>query len=96
MSYEAETIPKHARMIADDLERRMEHWADVATQEKWDGRELIVGPLFMLVRQAMTLGMSKAKLIAMIESTDRFDSGGKQTQQNSMLISPNGRPLGQI
>ncbi len=96
MTYEAETITKHARQIADDLERRMEHWAAISYDEKRDGRELLVGPLFMLIRQAQAAGMTKAQVKAIIDNTDSFDAGGKITREASLLVSPNGRPLHRV
>ena len=94
MSYEAECITKHAKQIADDLEKRIEFWADVSAQEKRDGRELIVGPLFVMIRQCIAAGMTKDHVIAMIRATDSFEVGGKHTQSASKLVRPNGRPLG--
>ncbi len=96
MTYEAETITKHARQIADDLERRMDFWANVSHEEKRDGRELLVGPLFMLIRQARAAGLSKTHVKAIIDNTDSFDAGGKQTRETSLLVSPNGRPLHKV
>lgn len=96
MTYEAETITKHARQIADDLERRMEHWAAVSYDEKRDGRELIVGPLFMLIRQAQAVGMTKAQVKAIIDHADSFEASSKVTREVSMLVSPNGRPLHKV
>ena len=96
MTHEAETITKHARQIADDLERRMEHWAEVSHEDGRDGRELLVGPLFMVIRQAQALGMTKAHLKAIIDNTDSLDAGGKITRQSSLLVAPNGRPLHRV
>ena len=96
MSYEAETITKHAKQIADDLEKRMEFWANVSHEDGRDGRELIVGPLFMLVRQCRAAGMTKAHIKAIIDNTDSFDAGGKFTREASLLVSPNGRPLHKV
>ncbi len=96
MTYEAETITKHAKQIADDLERRMEFWANVSHEEKRDGRELLVGPLFMLIRQARAAGLDKARVKAIIDATDAFDAGGKFTREASLLVSPNGRPLHRV
>lgn len=97
MSYEAETITKHARQIADDLEKRMDFWANVSSEDKRDGRELFVGPLFMLIRQARAIGLTKAHVKAIIDATDSFEAGGgKLTREASLLISPNGRPIGSV
>lgn len=93
MTYEADTIIKRAKLIADDLESRMEYWADKASEEHWDGRDLLVGPLFHLIRVARALGLSKAQVKAIIDNTDAFDAGGKVTRDSALLVSPGGRPL---
>lgn len=96
MSYEAETIIKHAKQIADDLERRLEFWENVSTEEKRDGRELFAGPIFLIVRVCKSLGVSRADLIRYIQNTDAFDAGGKFTREASLLVAPNGRPMAKI
>lgn len=97
MTYEADTIQKCAERIADDLEKRLEYWAEVVNQEGRDGRELLVACRDLFVRALVAAGGDRRHAHAMVDGYDKQISGGsKVLRQASLLVSPNGRPLHKV
>ncbi len=100
VNYEAETIAKHTRQIADDLERmiapRLESWSEVVFQRGSDGRELLCALRDIFMRALVRAGGHRRHAHAMVDGFDGHDSPSKISRQSSLLVAPNGRPLGEI
>lgn len=98
--YEAETIARHTRQIADDfeknLERPLEYWSDVISQRGSDGREILIALRDIFMRALVRAGGERRHAHAMVDGYDGNDSPSKISRQSSLLVSPNGRPLTKI
>ena len=100
MTYEAETIAKHTRQIADDLEKsiepRLEYWSEVTLQRGSDGRELLIALRDIWLRALVRVGGTRHHAHAMVDGFDGHDSPSKIGHRTSLLVAPNGRPLTKV
>jgi hypothetical protein len=86
-------MQSRAQHVANLLHKRLREIGEEAHAEGWDGRELFagLGVAFGQACQAVGIGPSKA-----VEMINGLDLPELDKRDFSLLVAPNGRPLGKV